>query len=123
MATFLTAIFVVELLLIVALTIGAHSISSTLQARFPRLWQDLGEPKWLSAEYLPPSRHFFTFLDSKRYLETHDEGFIQLCRVVRSGFYVFLVLMAIMLLSGVAYVVLQSNPALNTDAVHPQRAG
>ena len=117
MGALLTVIAALAFILLIALTIAAHRISSSLRSRFPRLWQELGEPtEWFTAEYLPPNRHFFTFLDSKRYLETQDQGYIQLCRTVRVGFYVFLLLMGTMILVGLAYVVLQSNPAPHADA-------
>ena len=116
MATLFAVIATLAIILLVILTVGVYSITSSLRSKFPRLWHDLGEPRWLTAEYLPPNRHLFTFLDSKRHLETQDQSFIQLCSTVRLGFYVFLLLMGTMILIGLAAVVLQSNPALHADA-------
>lgn len=64
-----------------------------LRSNFPALWNALGRPThWLYMSRTSKATHFFTFLDSQRYLETNDRQFIIQCRALKVGWYAFLLL-------------------------------
>jgi len=68
-------------------------VVSRLRSNFPALWTALGRPThWLYLTRTSKSKHFFTFLDNQRYLETNDRQFINQCRALKVGWYAFLFL-------------------------------
>jgi hypothetical protein len=65
-------------------------IVNRLRRNFPALWTALGRPThWLYTSRTSKAKHFFTFLDSQRYVETNDRQFINQCRVLKVGWYAF----------------------------------
>jgi len=104
MAAVLTLLALSLVVFLTALVFGMYSISLKMRAEYPALWHTLAEPDAGLSTEAPAHRHILTFLDSRRYLETHDARLIALCNRVRGGLYVFLGLFGFILVVGAAYV-------------------
>ena len=71
-------------------------VITSLKRKFPRLWEALGSPeRWIYLNRTSRENHFFTFLDSKRYLETNDPKFIFQCKATKVGWYGFFIFFVI----------------------------
>jgi hypothetical protein len=82
-------VFILFALLVVSNVV----VVNRLRSNFPALWTALGQPTyWLYMSRTSRAKHFFTFLDSQRYLETNDRQFINQCRALKVGWYAFFVL-------------------------------
>jgi hypothetical protein len=77
-------------ILLAVLVASTVVIVNRLRSNFPALWDALGRPThWLYMSRASKANHFFTFLDSQRYLETNDPQFINQCRALKVGWYAF----------------------------------
>ena len=98
----LTMIYVTHILVYVlfgtaaALGAGTVLMAFMLRSRFPVLWAEWGSPvAWLWLARTPASRGFLEFLDRRSYLKTNSRGFIRLCSILRTGFYLLPVLLVL----------------------------
>jgi len=73
------------------LVVASSRAAFILRSQFPTVWEAEGRPvRWLYLNRMPSNRHFFGFLDERRYLATGSPSYARLCSIIRLGWYLLL---------------------------------
>ncbi len=90
----------------VLLVVGSSSAALILRSKFPAVWAAEGNPShWIWLTRTRPKRHFFRFLDERRYRATGSAWYARFCAALRAGWYVFLLLFATAFIGAIVVVV------------------
>ena len=86
--------FTFALFLIVFLSTSLAAL--ILKHKFPDLWKAEGNPeRWIYGNHMPKSKHFFNYLDEKRYIATGSNNYSRFCTSIKYGWYLFFFLFII----------------------------